>query len=166
MAYLRSWTSINCKLQSSLRNWPGRSSERGEKPCCLPQNTCEMLQSASVSEKWPFLPEMLPQNHSWALQTYSVAKNEIIKGFGLMRRWENGLSSQLNIDKLQFMNPNQKLFLKIGITQTILLPIIYIVVGLFVNRSLTESLLSSAGAIVGCWIVMGLFFIGSKIPKK
>ena len=83
-----------------------------------------------------------------------------------MRRWENGLSSQLNIDKLQFMNPNQKLFLKIGITQTILLPIIYIVVGLFVNRSLTESLLSSAGAIVGCWIVMGLFFIGSKIPKK
>lgn len=64
------------------------------------------------------------------------------------------------------MNPNQKLFLKIGIIQTILVPIIYVVIGLFVNRPLTESLLSSVGAIVGCWIVMGFFIIGSKIPKK
>ena len=64
------------------------------------------------------------------------------------------------------MNPKHKLFLKIGIIQTILVPIIYVVIGLFVNRPLTESLLSSVGAIVGCWIVMGFFIIGSKIPKK
>ena len=64
------------------------------------------------------------------------------------------------------MSPNQKLFLKIGIIQTILVPIIYVVVGMFVNRTLTESLLTSVGAVVGCWIVMGFFIIGSKVPKK
>ena len=64
------------------------------------------------------------------------------------------------------MSPNQKLFLKIGIIQTILAPIIYVVVGLFVNKPLTESLLSSIGSIVGCWIGLGLIIVGSKIPKK
>lgn len=64
------------------------------------------------------------------------------------------------------MNPKQKLFLKIGIIQTILAPIIYVFVGLFVNKPLSESLLSSIGAIVGCWIVLGLIIIGSRIPKK
>lgn len=64
------------------------------------------------------------------------------------------------------MDPNQKLFLKIGILLTIFDPIIYFVVGLFLNRSLTESLLSSVGAIIGGWIVMAFFIIGSKIPKK
>lgn len=64
------------------------------------------------------------------------------------------------------MNPKQKLFLKIGIIQTILAPIIYVFVGLFVNKPLSESLLSSIGSIVGGWIVLGLFIIGSRIPKK
>lgn len=64
------------------------------------------------------------------------------------------------------MSPDKKLFLKIGITQTIIVPIVYIIFGLFNNRPITESLLSSVGTVVACWISIGLFINGSKLPKK
>lgn len=69
-------------------------------------------------------------------------------------------------EKLNFMSSDQNKLLKIGIIQTILAPIVYVVFGLVGNLSMTDSLLSSVGAVVACWIVIGFLFIGSKNPKK